>query len=387
MHKEIKILMLEDQEEDAWLIARELKKEKLVFTSMRVDTRTEFSLALDNFLPDVILSDHSLPQFNSIEALDICHQKKINIPFLLVTGAVSEEFAVSCLKKGADDYVLKSNLSRLALAIRHAIRQRKYEHLRCEQEVTLKNQNEELKKLNRELDLFVYSTSHNLRAPLRSVLGLINLSKHELANNQPEALHEYFAMMENSIAQLDNTLKLILDYSKSARLEDEVEEIDFDKVFQETFAALKYINGRDGILKVINVHKGPPFFCNNMRLNLILLNLISNAIKYYDPAKEQSFIKLEVMPRQQMVNIVIEDNGIGIPEELQHSVFDMFFRATEKADGSGLGLYIVKETIQRLGGSVSLLSTQGAGTKFSVTIPNDCRPSQNSMLANEIKSK
>lgn len=376
MHKELKILMLEDQEDDAWLIARVLQKERIVFTSMRVDTREEFSLALDNFRPDVILSDHSLPQFNSIEALDICHKKKIDIPFLLVTGAVSEEFAVSCLKKGADDYVLKSNLTRLALAIKHAIRQRKYEHSRREQELTLKSQNEELKKLNRELDLFVYSTSHNLRAPLRSVLGLINLSKHELSNNQPEALYHYFAMMENSIAQLDDTLKLILDYSKSSRLEDEVDEIDFNKMFQEIFAGLKYINGPESILKVTSVHTGPSFFCNKMRLNLILLNLVSNAIKYYDPAKEQSFIKLEVIPDERMVTIVIEDNGIGICEEVQNRVFDMFFRATEKSDGSGLGLYIVKETLQRLGGSISLLSTENAGTTFTVTIPNCCKPLQ-----------
>ncbi len=118
MNQAMKIVMLEDLEEDAGLIDRVLKKEKFSYTRVRVDTRDEFIDALEKFGPDLVLSDHSLPQFNSIEALQICKQQRPDIPFILVTGAVSEEFAVNCLKQGADDYVLKSNLSRLPLAIR-----------------------------------------------------------------------------------------------------------------------------------------------------------------------------------------------------------------------------------------------------------------------------
>ena len=99
MEKELRILMLEDLEEDAGLVDRVLQKEKIAFTRIRVDTQDEFIDALENFNPDVILSDHSLPQFNSIEALKICQERKLNLPFILVTGAVSEEFAVNCLKK------------------------------------------------------------------------------------------------------------------------------------------------------------------------------------------------------------------------------------------------------------------------------------------------
>ncbi|MEJ7644619.1 MAG: ATP-binding protein [Chryseolinea sp.] len=370
MGKKLKILMLEDLEDDAWLIERALKKGDINFSSMRVDSRNEFTEALDTYRPDLILSDHALPQFNSIEALEICQRKKIKIPFLLVTGAVSEEFAVSCLKQGAADYVLKSNLARLPLAIKHALKLRRHENVKISKELILKNQNEELKKLNRELDLFVYSTSHNLRAPLRSVLGLVNLSRHELADNNTSVLPQYFSMMEQSIAQLDDTLRLILDYSKSSRLDDESEVIEFEKLFDGIFSNLKFHNGPESILKVTTVHPGPVFGCNKMRLSLIVLNILSNAIKYYDPSKKQSFIKIEVFPSEEQAVIVIDDNGIGISTELQNRVFDMFYRATEKSDGSGLGLYIVKETLDRLGGSITLLSTPGAGTKFRITIPN-----------------
>src|SRR5688572_21963413 len=179
MYSKLKILMLEDLEEDAVLIERSLKKESIKFTKIRVETRDEFTKALNGFNPDVILSDHSLPKFNSIEALDVCKQRKLDIPFILVTGTVSEEFAVNCLKRGADDYILKSNLSRLPSAIEHAIRQHQYENERVKHEQMLQLQYDELIKINKELDSFVYSVSHNLRSPLSSVLGLVNLAKCE----------------------------------------------------------------------------------------------------------------------------------------------------------------------------------------------------------------
>lgn len=361
--------MLEDVEDDAWLVDRVLQKEKIPFTRTRVDTREEFTEALDVFLPDVILSDHSLPQFNSIEALEICNQKRRNIPFILVTGAVSEEFAVSCMKKGADDYVLKSNLARLPMAIQHALRQRADIDVRKQQEETLKAQNEELRRLYRELDLFVNSTSHNLRAPLRSVLGLVNLCRLEAETKHNESLLEYFFMMENSIAKLDNTLKFILEFSKNSAVEKNVHEIDFGNVIENIFVSLNYMNGTQPVEKITIVHPGPVFYCNSMRLNLVLLNLISNAMKYYDPAKERPFIKVQVFQEPERVVIIIEDNGIGIAEEAQGCVFDMYYRATQNSEGFGLGLYIVSETLEQLNGSILLQSTKGIGTTFTVTIP------------------
>src|SRR5687768_18455246 len=124
MDRELKILMLEDLEEDIGLIEHSLRKEGLEFVSRYADTRDEYVRALEDFHPDVILSDHALPQFNSVEALTICRKTSFNTPFILVTGTVSEEFAVSCLKQGADDYVLKSNLVRLPTAIINALKQR-----------------------------------------------------------------------------------------------------------------------------------------------------------------------------------------------------------------------------------------------------------------------
>src|ERR1700704_2352989 len=140
IERELRILMVEDVEGDAMLIDRVLLKDNIVFTRVRVESEEEFILALETFRPDVILSDHSLPQFSSLAALNIYLDRKLDIPFILVTGSVSEEFAVNSLKKGADDYVLKSNLSRLPMAIRYALRHRRQEKTRKEQEETMLHQ-------------------------------------------------------------------------------------------------------------------------------------------------------------------------------------------------------------------------------------------------------
>ncbi|HZY39106.1 MAG TPA: response regulator, partial [Mucilaginibacter sp.] len=121
MDRRLKILHIEDVPSDAELVDRTLKKAGIDYDKITVDTKAEYIKALTNFDPDIILSDHSLPSFNSLEALQIMKQKEIDIPFILITSTVSEEFAVSVMKEGASDYVLKDRLQRLPNAIINAL--------------------------------------------------------------------------------------------------------------------------------------------------------------------------------------------------------------------------------------------------------------------------
>ncbi len=125
MEREIKILLLEDSEDDAGLLKYQLLKEKILFQLVRIDTREEFIHSLDEFKPDVVLSDHSLPQFNSLEALHICLDKNANIPFIMLTGAASEPFIKECLKEGAVDCILKSDLYKVPKVILAALDKRR----------------------------------------------------------------------------------------------------------------------------------------------------------------------------------------------------------------------------------------------------------------------
>ena len=369
MEKALKILMLEDLEDDVGLIERTLTKQGILYEAKRVDSKDEFIEALTSYKPDVILSDHALPQFNSLEALNICQQMSMNVPFILVTGTVSEEFAVSCLKQGADDYVLKSNMVRLPTAIQNALKQRLHEQKRKKAEGTLRKQNEELVKINKELDSFVYSVSHNLRAPLMSVLGLINLVQIENKETD-QSLNNYFGMMQHSIHKLDDTLKEILDYSRNARSELNVEPIDFKKMVEESFERLKYMQASDQIQKNISVEGSSTLYSDAYRLSVIINNLVSNAIKYKDVNKDKNTVDIRANITDTTIDITFQDNGIGISQELIGKIFDMFFRATERSEGAGLGLYIVKETVEKLMGSIEVDSVLGEGTRFRIKLPN-----------------
>jgi signal transduction histidine kinase len=368
MERVLKILMLEDVQDDVGLIERVLTRQGVQFVTQRVDTRDEFKNSLLSFKPDLILSDHALPQFNSLEALNICRQEGIFIPFILVTGTVSEEFAVNCLKQGADDYVLKTNLVRLPSAIINSLKQREHEKKRKDAEGTLREQNQELVKINKELDSFVYSVSHNLRAPLMSVLGLLNLV--QLENEKAKTgMDSYFEMMQSSIHKLDDTLKEILDYSRNARSELSVEQVELEKLIDESFEKLRYLDGFETIRRNVNVTANSPLVSDGYRLSVIFNNLVSNAIKYRDPNKD-SYVEIDAMITDASLEFVFRDNGIGISAEFINRIFDMFYRATEKSEGAGLGLYIVKETIDKMGGTIKVDSKLGESTSFKVAVPN-----------------
>jgi signal transduction histidine kinase len=364
---EMKILLLEDIPEDAGLIERALKKDKISYSIRRVDTAEEYTAELEKHKPDVVLSDHALPQFNSNEALKICRSIYPLLPFILVTGAVSEEFAVKILKLGADDYVLKSNLSRLGRAIRQAVRQRNLESKKIEAEQALKVQNQELIKLNKELDNFVYNISHNLRAPLVSVMGLINVAF--IDRSDINNIELYLNKMRYSINKLDTTLKEILDYSRNTRVELIHETIDLRVLIDNSFEKLRYLPNFERVEKKVVIDKKKELISDAYRLSLIFDNLISNSIKYLDIKKTPNIIDIEVTINDD-INIVYTDNGIGVHPDYQDRVFDMFFRASEISEGAGLGLYIVKEAVDKLNGTIQMESVLNKWTRFVIHFPN-----------------
>jgi signal transduction histidine kinase len=367
MKSTLKILCLEDQEEDFDLLTYTLEQNGIKFNAKRVDTRIEFIESLNNFNPDIILSDHSLPQFNSNEALKITQEISSNIPFILVTGAVSDEFAVNCIKQGAVDYILKSNLSRLPSAIQTALKHKKTNAEKLKAVSDLATQNKALLKINSELDSFVYSVSHNLRAPLMSVLGLLNLAKH---GQNPDEIKSYHGMMEASIIKLDETLKEILDYSRNAREDLKIAAIDLQQLIGENLKKVEFMPGFQRLIIDLKINEKLVFYSDHYRLSVIIHNLISNAIKYLDGTKEKSTLRIKVSITNSFAELSFDDNGIGIAERFQPHIFNMFFRANDTKDGSGLGLYIVKEAVDKLQGTISMVSEIGKGTLFKIILPN-----------------
>jgi signal transduction histidine kinase/ligand-binding sensor domain-containing protein len=228
----------------------------------------------------------------------------------------------------------------------------------------VEKRNAELRKLNSELDRFVYSTSHDLRAPLSSILGLINLSRMEQGNREL-----YLSMIEKSIHKLDEFIKEIIDYSRNARLEVHATEINFEEMVNSIVEDLVFMESTITIKKNIHITGNVPFNSDKTRVKIILSNLISNAIKYCDTTKAEPRVNINITHNSQQADIVISDNGIGIPPDQHADIFKMFYRGSELSKGSGLGLYIVKETIEKLGGTITVESEVGRGTSFEVKIP------------------
>jgi signal transduction histidine kinase len=372
----LKILMLEDQEDDADLVKRALRKGGIVFDSKRVDDRPNFEKALKDFKPDAILSDHSLPQFNSIEALQIKATVLPEIPFILVTGAVSDEFAAQCIKLGADDYILKSNLSRLPASLKNAMEYHRLERLRIEGEEALRQQNVRLTKAHKEIDSFVYSVSHNLRSPLSSILGLINVARHDVSKGKVDFEH-YLNLMEKSIKKLDFTIKEILEYAQNERMDLCYEKIELNALINDCLERLQYISGYSEINRQLNLSGTVPFYSDPFRISIILINLFSNSIKYYDKHKEHPLLRVKGTVDSSKVVIEITDNGIGISAKQLPLIFNMFYRGTDRSDGAGLGLYIVKETVDKLNGTITVASQPDLLTTFTITLPNNPAGQQN----------
>jgi len=228
------------------------------------------------------------------------------------------------------------------------------------------HRNVELKKLNNELDSFVYSTSHDLRAPLASMLGLLNLAKME---NDPNQKNEYMKLMESSVKKLDNFISDIINYSRNSRLQVEDKKFNIKELVEEVFMDLKYSDADDKITKSININGSAEVKSDSRRIKIILNNLISNALKYNDVNKEICLLDITIAHDLENLSIVVEDNGIGIEPNQIDKIFKMFYRATESSKGSGIGLYIVKETVTKLRGTVSIDSILGKGAKFEVMIP------------------
>ncbi len=225
--------------------------------------------------------------------------------------------------------------------------------------------NRELSKRNTELDNFVYSVSHDLRAPIASVLGLINLAKKDKDISMKD---KYLDMINKSALQQDDFIKEILDQSRNSRLEVKREEILFEPLIDETFSQLKFATSAgQSVERIINVEQKQPFYSDRWRLKVILNNIISNAIRYRNG--KDPVIKVDVTINENLASVAIQDNGKGIDEEHLPNIYKMFYRATDDGAGSGLGLYIVKEAVDKLNGQIDIQSEVGKGTVVRFAIP------------------
>lgn len=230
-----------------------------------------------------------------------------------------------------------------------------------------KTAEEELVKTNFELDSFVYRSSHDLKAPLRSVLGLVSLMRMDKSE---ENISDCVERMEKTINRLDLFISDLTNYSRNARLEIQSQDIDLEGTIYTILDNLKYLDPLKKISVDLKIDKKTSFFSDKHRIEVVLQNILSNSIKYQKASISNPFIRVTGTITEQFAELEIQDNGIGIKKEFQNGIFNMFYRATERSEGSGLGLYIVKQAVDKLQGSVTFDSEENKGTTFKIMFRN-----------------
>jgi len=234
-------------------------------------------------------------------------------------------------------------------------------------DVTLKKSKvRELINANKQLDQVIYKTTHDLRAPLMSAIGLINL-----AEKAPiEQRDEYLALIKRSLFKLSSFIEEMNNFFRNEKLTLQREKIEIGKLIEEEMDNLRNLFPSGKIKVDIAIEETSEFFSDSVRVKTIVGNILNNAIKYADPEKSSSFINVRAKVQTEFCVITFEDNGIGIEEGFNNKIFNLFYRATSQAQGTGIGLFIVKDTIERLSGKIEVESQLGKGTTFTVQIPN-----------------
>ncbi|WP_423147109.1 hybrid sensor histidine kinase/response regulator [Rubrolithibacter danxiaensis] len=227
--------------------------------------------------------------------------------------------------------------------------------------------NKELQKAYDELDKFAYSVTHDIRRPLVSILGAIELAQHI---NEMTEIREMLSLMEESVKNLDSFIQSIHDYYNINRGELQIALIDFNELIKELQETYRITAKMSNIAYNTHFSQQEPFRSDKMSLKIIMNNLLSNAFKYQRKNNPDKMVELNIKIANGFATISVRDNGIGIHESHIGEIFNLFFRATSEEVGSGFGLYTVKDALLKLNGEVKVQSVLGEGSIFTVTIPN-----------------
>lgn len=230
--------------------------------------------------------------------------------------------------------------------------------------------NGDLLRINQELDRFVYSISHDLKAPVASALGLVELMKDEEDMNE---MRDYNQIMERNLLRLDAFIGDILDYSRNAQFEIKKDIIFLEEEINDAVQQYQFMDGATQIDVSNAIVQHTDFITDRYRLRVVLNNIISNAFRYRNPQESSPWINIICTVSSDQAVIKVKDNGIGIEKEHLQHIFDMFYRASHTLPGSGLGLYIARESAMRMGGDIRVSSIPGHFTEFTVEIPNGKR--------------
>lgn len=397
MERLLSVLILENDTADFDLIVRELRRCGVSSKCQRAETEIEFLAELRR-KPDIILADYELNGFDALRALELLQENRLVIPLIVITGAVSEETVVECMKRGAADYLLKDRVLRLGPAIRRALDETELRRRKQYAEEALRQKNVQLEAQYRQSQIasrmksaFLANMSHELRTPLSAVIGFTEL----LADNKigPVAPAQ-LELLQHILRNARHLLALINDVLDLAKVESGAmlfrpAQTSISEVVEETIAGLRLLATEKQVALNCEMHLPPgKVLLDAQKLRQVLLNYVSNALKF--TAANGVVTVRALLEDRSSFRLEVEDNGMGISPENLEKLFQDFHQVddglSKQFPGSGLGLALTKRLVEAQGGKVGVASRPDKGSIFFAVLPYAPVPDQTAEAPERVAS-
>ncbi len=368
----LRLLIVEDSEDDTALLLRELRRGGYEVTHERVDTSSALTSALGSKKWDLVISDHSMPHFNGIDALNILRSKGSRIPFIFVSGTIGEETAVSALKDGAQDYLMKTNLKRLVPAVQRELREaeQRLERERLERQVQQLHKFETIGRL-------AGGIAHDFNNVIGAILGWAELCSQD---TQPGTqLHDRIHKIMDQADRAAGLTSQLLSFARRQFLQPK--RIDLNMHVLQSTSLLRRVIGEHITITVQTARDLHITLADPSQMDQVLMNLCLNA-RDAMPKGGRLFLEtrnIEVteeycrlVPYAQpgsYVQLLVSDTGEGIPPEAIEQIFEPFFTTKKMGKGTGLGLATVYGIVKQHGGFLNVESEVGKGTTFQIYLP------------------
>lgn len=356
----VRVLYIDDEENNLQAFKASFRRQYEIYTAI---SAAEGLKILQNVSIQVILADQKMPGTTGVEFFKSITETYPDPIRILLTGYTDIEALADAINHGdIYRYITKPwNDLELHNSIKNA-----YDAYKSK--IDLRNKIAELEKTNDELNRFIYSISHELRAPLVSTMGVINLVKME---GLFHSSGEYWGLIETCSDRLDYYIQKTLQYYKNNKTVSENTLIDFEQLIPSLIELYSYTDKETTF--TVNIDQAINFYGDAFRIEVILGNLISNAIKYQKEDETDKKVSINIIVSKEQVEISIADNGMGILNEHLEKIFTQFFKSKVN-HGSGLGLFIVKEALNKINGRIAVNSDPIDGTTFKIMIPNVKEP-------------
>jgi two-component system cell cycle sensor histidine kinase/response regulator CckA len=374
-------LLVEDSEDDASLLLRALKKAGYALDALRIESAPAMEAALDEGTWDIVISDHSMPGFSSLDALKVVRARDAHIPFLVVSGTIGEETAVQAMKAGAHDYVMKGNLARLVPAIERELRDSGDRRQAAE---ALRRSEDQLRQAQKmeAIGRLAGGIAHDFNNLLTAIIGYSELLLTELEQDNPHRrdIQEIKVAGDRAAAL---TRQLLL-FSRQQVLEPRV--LDLNSVISEMDQLFRRLIGEDIELTIACESWLDPVKADPGQLGQVVMNLVVNArdampgggrltIETAHAELDEEFRRThQGAPVGAFVVLAVSDSGCGMDAETQARLFEPFFTTKPTGQGTGLGLSTVYGIVQQSNGYISVYSEPGRGSTFRIYLPRVQEP-------------